>query len=61
MDPIIINEDEVLIIKTDLIIRPDHLKNLRDGYLRQAKEGVIVLPGGFDFAIVKKSFIKDSK
>lgn len=61
MDPLIINEDEVLIIKTDLMIHPDYLKSLRNECLRQAKEGVIVLPSGFDFAIVKKSLIKDSE
>lgn len=56
MDPIIINEDEVLIIKSDMLIHPDCLKNLRDGFLKQAKEGVIVLDSRFDFAIVKKKY-----
>lgn len=38
------NDDEMLVIRVDIYMKPDKLEEFRSNVIRQKKEGVIVLP-----------------
>lgn len=37
-------KNDVLIIRSNLFIKPDKMKDLREGILEQMKDGVVLLP-----------------
>ena len=51
-----INKDkgEVLILKADMLLRPSALENIHNNVMQQIKEGVVIIPCGFDFDILKR-------
>lgn len=56
MDPIKINKTEVLILKTDVIMRPDEIKAIRKDIIRQIEEGVAIIPAFFSsYAILNRA------
>lgn len=43
---------DVLVIKCNAVIKPEDLKKLREMFIKQKEEGVVVLPPYFDALIV---------
>ena len=54
-----VNEGYVLILKTDMLLRPDLLNAIQNSVVRQLKDGVVVIPSGFSYEILKPNQIKD--
>lgn len=46
-------EGDLLIIKTDSLLHPEHLYKIRQNIKEQKESGVIVLDSRFDYTIVK--------
>ncbi len=46
-------EGDLLIIKTDTLLHPEHLYKLRQDVKKQKESGVLVLDARFDYTIVK--------
>ena len=44
--------DDVLVIKSNCLLRPEELSSIRTSLMCQKDEGVIVIPYGFDVIIV---------
>ena len=54
-----VNDDEVLVIQTDMLIRPEHLARIKKNIMDQIIYGekVIMIPIGFKCDIVKRENI----
>jgi len=58
MDPITINKDEVLILKTELLLHPRDVKKVRNDVINQIKGGAVIIPNGFSFTICKRDCLE---
>lgn len=47
-----INEGEILILKTNMLLRSDDLERIRINIAQQRKSGIITIPNGFEYEIV---------
>lgn len=54
-----LNKDDILILKTDVLIHPKDLEKIRKNVADQAKEGTVIIPHGFSYEILKTNQIKD--
>lgn len=51
MDPIAVKEGEILILKSDMLFRPDYLRKVKNDIIRQIESGVVIIPPGFSYEI----------
>ena len=58
LKPISINEDEVLILKLEVLLHPRDVKAIRDDIIHQIKEGVVMIPKGLQYKICKREEIE---
>ena len=56
MDSITINQTEVLILKTDMMLSNEHMEHIRKDIIDQTKEGVVIIPRGFSYEIWKRDY-----
>lgn len=54
-----LNKDDILILKTNVLIHPKDLEKFRKDVADQAKEGTVIIPYGFSYEILKTNQIKD--
>lgn len=55
MEPIAINENEILILKTNMLLHPSDMERIRTNVICQIKEGVVIIPNGFDYETRKRT------
>jgi hypothetical protein len=54
-----IDKNEVIVIKTDLLLHPRDMEIVRKDFLRQMERGnAIILPPGFSYEVVKRENIE---
>jgi len=59
MNPIKINREEILILKTDMLLHPRELEKIRNDVIRQIEEGnAVIIPNGFTYTICKRDCLK---
>lgn len=46
--------DNVLVIKTRMMFGPSEIEELRQKIIKDAEEGVVIIPGFFDAEIIQK-------
>lgn len=46
-------KNEVLILKTNMMIHPQEMERIRADLVRQSKAGIITIPNGFGYEIVQ--------
>lgn len=46
--------DNVLVIKTKMMLGPSEIEELRQKIIKDAEEGVVIIPGFFDAEIILK-------
>ena len=56
MNPITINQSEVLILKADMMLSKDHLEAIRRDIAEQAESGLVIIPSGFSYEIWKRDY-----
>ena len=61
MDPIIINKDEVLILKTEMLLHPRDVEKVRNDVIRQIEGGAVIIPNGFTYTICKRDCFEHEK
>ena len=61
MDPIIINKEEVLILKTEMLVHPRDVEKVRNDVIRQIKGGAVIIPNGFTYTICKRDCLEQEK
>lgn len=54
-----VNAGNILVLKTDMPLRPDHLNAIQKSIVNQLKEGAVIIPNGFSYEILKPNQIKD--
>lgn len=58
LEPIKINEGEVLILKLEVLIHPREIEKIRNNIIKQVKEGVVMVPKGMQYTICKRSEVE---
>lgn len=58
INPIAINKGEVLILKTDILYRPEVLEKMRNNIIRQIESGVVVVPANFSYEIWEREEVE---
>lgn len=48
-----LGKNEVLILKTNMMIHPREMERIRADLVRQSKAGIITIPHGFEYEIVQ--------
>lgn len=48
-----LGKNEVLILKTNMMIHPQEMERIRADLVRQSKAGIITIPHGFEYEIVQ--------
>ena len=48
-----LEKNEVLILKTNMMIHPQETERIRADLVRQSKAGIITIPNGFEYEIVQ--------
>lgn len=48
-----LGKNEVLILKTNMMIHPREMERIRAELVRQSKAGIITIPHGFEYEIVQ--------
>lgn len=55
-------KNEILVLHSDLLLKKEEVIATRNDVIEQMKDGVVVIPNGFDFAILDRSvFLVDTK
>ena len=54
MNPIAINKEEVLILKTEMLLHPRDVEKVRNDVIRQIESGAVIIPNGFTYMICKR-------
>ena len=57
-DPITINKDEVLILKTEMLLHPRNLEKVRNDVIRQIEGGAVIIPNNFTYTICKRDCLE---
>lgn len=58
MKPITINKNEVLILKTDLLLHPRDVEKIRNDIINQINSGAVIIPNGFSYTIRKRNHLE---
>lgn len=53
MDSIKINENQILILKTEMLLKPSDREKVRKEVIRQIAEGAVIIPNGFSYEIIE--------
>ena len=61
LEPITINEDEVLILKLEVLLHPRDVENIRNNIIQQLEGGVVMIPKGMQYTICKREELEHER
>lgn len=56
MNRITIKKNDCLVLKNERFFKLRKLKRIRKNIIRQMEEGVVIIPNGFSYSIIKREF-----